>query len=60
MSGSNLIFISDEERIEYSRQPCELCNSSIAGERYVAVEVDEHNNSAKMDICVDCVLKIEG
>jgi ribosome-binding protein aMBF1 (putative translation factor) len=59
MSDSHL-FNSDKERIEYSRHPCELCRSSLAGERYIAVQLDENFNGVELEICVDCYLEIGG
>ena len=59
MSESHL-FNSDQERIEYSRQPCELCKSSLAGERYIVVELDENFNGVELEVCVDCYLEIGG
>lgn len=44
------------EGTEFSRYPCELCDSSLAGERMPAhaVDVDDDHKIYHFDVCVDC------
>jgi ribosome-binding protein aMBF1 (putative translation factor) len=56
---SNL-FCSDSDRIEYSRSACELCKSTLAGERYIVVELDDNFNGEELEVCVDCYLEVGG
>ena len=53
-------FCSDKEYTPYSKWPCELCKSSLAGERHIVVELDDNFNGEELEVCVDCYLKVAG
>jgi len=54
------LFVSDVEPNPYSKAPCELCKSTLAGERHTVVEMNDNFEGIELDVCVDCVLKIGG
>jgi|TARA_R100000458_G_scaffold54498_1_gene57670 ribosome-binding protein aMBF1 (putative translation factor) len=54
------LFLSDKERIVYSCIACELCKSTLAGERYIVVELDDNFNGDELEVCIDCALEVGG
>jgi len=40
---------------EFSWQPCELCHSTLGGQRYAAHALDSNDELIHLEICVDCV-----
>lgn len=43
----------------FSWSGCEICGSSLGGNRYSAHAVDKNNNIIHFDVCVDCYYYIE-
>jgi hypothetical protein len=39
---------------------CELCHTSIVGERYDYIARDVNDDIVELSICVDCVFDVEG
>ena len=39
----------------FSWQPCELCGSTLGGNRYAAHYRDDNNDIIHLDICADCM-----
>lgn len=44
---------------EFSKESCDICNSSLAGNRYIAHGKDSRNNIIHLEICEDCVMYME-
>jgi ribosome-binding protein aMBF1 (putative translation factor) len=53
-------FCSDKAPDEFSWKPCELCKSTLGGERHTIVEMDDNFNGEELEVCVDCFLEIAG
>lgn len=54
------LFISDKEPNPFSWTPCELCKSTLGGERHTVVEMNDNFEGEELEVCVDCCLKIAG
>jgi len=54
------LFCSDKEYTPYSTWPCELCKSTLAGERHTVVELDDNFNGNELEVCIDCYIEIGG
>ncbi len=52
------LFCSDKDYNPYSKWPCELCKSSLAGERHTVVEVDDNFNGDELEVCIDCYIEV--
>lgn len=39
---------------------CELCHTSLAGERYDYIARDDDDDIVELSLCVDCVYDVEG
>ena len=44
-----------EDEPFFSTNSCDLCNSSLAGDRYVAHYRDDDDNIVHAEVCIDCV-----
>jgi len=45
----------------FSRQPCDLCGSTLGGMRYDATARESADSEiVELEICVDCVMDIGG
>jgi len=54
--------IMEQEVIDegvFSREPCDLCNSYLGGNRYIAHQLID-NVRYHIEMCVDCLLLIGG
>jgi len=43
----------------FGSYPCELCHTSLAGERYDYIAFD-NDDVVELSLCVDCVYDVEG
>ena len=39
---------------------CELCQTTVAGERYDYIARDADDDIVELSICIDCVCELEG
>jgi hypothetical protein len=53
-------FCSDKAPDPFSWTPCDLCESTLGGERHAVVEMDDDFNGVEHAVCVDCFLTIAG
>ena len=44
----------------FSSSSCDLCQSSLGGDRYDYVARDVNDDIVELSICVDCVYDVEG
>jgi hypothetical protein len=40
----------------FSHESCDICNSNISGNRYIAHAMTKNNDILHLEICQDCVL----
>ena len=53
-------FIYKENEHYFSSSSCDLCQSSLGGDRYDYIALDADKEIVELSICVDCVYDVEG